>query len=135
MRTLRLLGSCVLLVLVTGCAAASSSSLGATASNRSLASPVSSSPGMGPPQPAGPPGGCDAIQPNPWGFSFCGPGPRVTRGPQTFCSVFQCVPDFWKMKGYIVQCAGGEYSHAGGVPGACFFHGGVSHVVYSRGSA
>ncbi len=43
-----------------------------------------------------------------------------------FCSMHQCIPNFPNGNGYIVQCTDGEWSHSGGVSGACSYHGGVS---------
>jgi hypothetical protein len=35
-----------------------------------------------------------------------------------------CIPNFPDGHGTVVQCADGEYSHAGGLSGACSHHGG-----------
>lgn len=41
-----------------------------------------------------------------------------------FCSAHKCIPNFPNGNGYIVQCADGEWSHSGGLSGACSDHGG-----------
>jgi hypothetical protein len=41
-----------------------------------------------------------------------------------FCSTHSCIPSFDEGNGYIVQCADGEWSHSGGLSGACSYHGG-----------
>ncbi len=43
-----------------------------------------------------------------------------------FCSTHQCIENFPNGNGYIVQCADGEWSHSGGLSGACSDHGGES---------
>lgn len=50
-----------------------------------------------------------------------------------FCSYFRCVTTFWKdTNGYVVECENGEYSHSGGVSGACSRDGGVAAAVYQH---
>lgn len=44
---------------------------------------------------------------------------------QDFCATHQCIPSFDSGHGSIVQCADGNWSHSGGLPGACSHHGGV----------
>ena len=41
-----------------------------------------------------------------------------------FCSRHQCIENFPNGNGSIVQCADGEWSHSGGLSGACSDHGG-----------
>ena len=41
-----------------------------------------------------------------------------------FCSTHTCIENFPNGNGYIVQCADGEWSHSGGLSGACSDHGG-----------
>jgi hypothetical protein len=41
-----------------------------------------------------------------------------------FCLTHACVANFWRGTGSIVQCADGFWSHSGGLPGACSYHGG-----------
>jgi hypothetical protein len=43
-----------------------------------------------------------------------------------FCTTHTCIPNFPNGNGYIVQCQDGEWSHSGGLPGACSDHGGES---------
>jgi hypothetical protein len=42
-----------------------------------------------------------------------------------FCSTHDCIPNFDEGTGSTVQCADGTWSHSGGRPGACSWHGGV----------
>jgi hypothetical protein len=42
----------------------------------------------------------------------------------SFCATHQCIASFAAGRGSIVQCADGEYSHSGGLPGVCSHHGG-----------
>jgi hypothetical protein len=44
--------------------------------------------------------------------------------PASFCKTHRCIPNFWQGHGYVVQCVDGEWSHSGGLPGACSDHGG-----------
>jgi hypothetical protein len=41
-----------------------------------------------------------------------------------FCRTHQCIKNFPNGNGYIVQCQDGEWSHSGGVSGACSDHRG-----------
>jgi hypothetical protein len=52
--------------------------------------------------------------------------PPAPSGVSDFCSAHTCIPNFYNGDGYIVQCQDGEWSHSGGEPGACSYHGGVS---------
>jgi hypothetical protein len=68
---------------------------------------------------------------NPWGYNFCG-GNLIYSPPSNFCSVFNCIPNFWKSTtGYVDQCNDGTYSHSGGRQGACSYHGGEKRPLYS----
>jgi hypothetical protein len=51
-------------------------------------------------------------------------GHETSRTP-TFCDIHDCIPSFYEGHGSIVQCADGEWSHSGGIQGACSYHGGV----------
>lgn len=42
-----------------------------------------------------------------------------------FCSAHDCIPNFDEGTGSTVQCADGTWSHSGGRPGVCSWHGGV----------
>jgi hypothetical protein len=67
--------------------------------------------------------------PNPWGYNLCGHGSRIHTPAATVCSYFACAHGFQHGKGYMVECADGEYAMTGG--GAkCAAHGGVAAVVY-----
>jgi hypothetical protein len=69
---------------------------------------------------------------NPWGYDF-NPGNLIYAPPSTFCAYFSCVSTFWKdTNGYVVECANGEYSHSGGVSGACSRDGGIAATLYSH---
>lgn len=69
---------------------------------------------------------------NPWGYNFV-PGNEITNPPATFCSYFSCVTTFWtKINGYVAECGNGEYTHSGGVSGACSRDGGVAQALYSH---
>jgi hypothetical protein len=46
-------------------------------------------------------------------------------GDAQFCSEHHCEGDFTGEDGTVVECGDGDYSHAGGISGACSFHGGV----------
>jgi hypothetical protein len=41
-----------------------------------------------------------------------------------FCSAHSCIANFPNGNGTIVQCSDGEWSHSGGLSGACSSHGG-----------
>jgi hypothetical protein len=43
-----------------------------------------------------------------------------------FCATHGCIENFPNGNGYIVQCADGNWSHSGGISGACSDHGGES---------
>jgi hypothetical protein len=49
----------------------------------------------------------------------------------SFCETHPCIDNFDEGTGYIVQCADGMWSHSGGRPGACSYHGGESGNAYS----
>lgn len=42
-----------------------------------------------------------------------------------FCATHDCIPSYDEGTGSQVQCADGTWSHSGGRPGACSWHGGV----------
>lgn len=48
----------------------------------------------------------------------------------SFCSTHACIDSFDSGSGYIVQCEDGEWSHSGGRPGACSYHGGETGRTY-----
>jgi hypothetical protein len=55
-----------------------------------------------------------------------GPGSYSHAGDTQFCSTGShvCIPNFPNGNGYVVQCVDGEWSHSGGLSGACSDHGG-----------
>jgi hypothetical protein len=72
-----------------------------------------------------------------WGGSVLGGGGSLGDGGSTsgsssgysdnssgFCTTHTCIGNFNQGNGYIVRCADGTYSHSGGEPGACSWHGG-----------
>lgn len=69
--------------------------------------------------------------PNPFGYNFCGRGGYINSPAGTVCSYFDCIANFYKGVGYMVECNDGTYSMSGGRRGACSDHGGVSRPVYS----
>ncbi len=69
---------------------------------------------------------------NPWGYNFT-PGNLIYSPNAAFCSYFTCVSTFWtKTNGYVAECGNGEYTHSGGVSGACSRDGGVLRALYSH---
>jgi hypothetical protein len=70
---------------------------------------------------------------NPWGYNFClGGGNVITAPPSNFCSYFPCIPSFWiYTNGYVEECQDGMYSHSGGQPGSCSYHGGNWRALLS----
>jgi hypothetical protein len=82
-----------------------------------------------PPPPAPPAFNYCGAPANPWHYNFCG-GSVITAVPSSFCSYFPCIPSFWQStKGYAEECVDGKYSHSGGRPGACSYHGGELRPV------
>lgn len=53
-----------------------------------------------------------------------GPGSFSHATDAQFCSTHSCIENFPNGNGSIVQCADGEWSHSGGLSGACSDHGG-----------
>ena|SRR5947209_8738595 len=43
-------------------------------------------------------------------------------GGCSFCHSHDCIGDFNNVRGYIVQCGDGSWSHSGGLQGACSHH-------------
>lgn len=69
---------------------------------------------------------------NPWGYDF-NPGSLIYNPNSGFCGYFSCVSTFWTAtSGYVVECANNEYSHSGGVRGACSRDGGVEATLYQH---
>ncbi|WP_433129865.1 hypothetical protein ACQPWW_05820 [Micromonospora sp. CA-240977] len=65
---------------------------------------------------------------NPLGYGFCG-GTRIRRPAAEVCDWFDCVPQFWAGRGYLVQCRDGSVSLAGGSAKACAAHRGVRRTI------
>jgi hypothetical protein len=45
-------------------------------------------------------------------------------GDAKFCEEHHCIGEFDSEDGTVVECSDGTFSHAGGIPGACSYHGG-----------
>ncbi len=54
------------------------------------------------------------------------PGSSSHATDDLFCSTHSCIENFANGNGTIVQCQDGEWSHSGGLSGACSDHGGES---------
>ncbi|MEV5763575.1 hypothetical protein AB0L34_03210 [Micromonospora sp. NPDC052213] len=67
---------------------------------------------------------------NPMGYDFCG-GNRIRKPAVGICDWFDCVPEFWAGRGYLVQCRDGSVSLTGGRRDACAEHDGVRRTVWS----
>ncbi|MET8257139.1 hypothetical protein [Micromonospora sp. NPDC005205] len=65
---------------------------------------------------------------NPLGYDFCG-GTRIRKPAVEVCDWFDCVPQFWAGRGYLVQCRDGSVSLAGGRSNACAGHQGVRRTI------
>ncbi|MGW5557255.1 hypothetical protein ACWER9_08545 [Micromonospora sp. NPDC003944] len=65
---------------------------------------------------------------NPLGYDFCG-GTRIRKPAAEVCDWFDCVPEFWAGRGYLVQCRDGSVSLTGGRSRACAEHEGVRRTV------
>ncbi|MEU5912900.1 hypothetical protein [Micromonospora sp. NPDC047527] len=65
---------------------------------------------------------------NPLGYDFCG-GTRIRRPAAEVCDWFECVPQFWAGRGYLVQCRDGSVSLTGGRSDACAEHRGVRRTI------
>ncbi|MEO3770135.1 hypothetical protein [Micromonospora sp. B9E7] len=65
---------------------------------------------------------------NPLGYDFCG-GTRIRKPAAEVCDWFDCVPQFWSGRGYLVQCRDGSVSLTGGRSNACTEHRGVRQTV------
>jgi hypothetical protein len=83
------------------------------------------------PQPYQPGSNLCGAPPNPWNYTYCG-GLRIQSPPTNLCSVFDCIPTFWRQThGYVLQCTDGLLSHSGGIRGSCSGHGGNSRPLYA----
>ncbi|MFC4020374.1 hypothetical protein ACFOW4_20860 [Micromonospora sp. GCM10011542] len=66
---------------------------------------------------------------NPLGYDYCG-GTRIRRPAAEVCDWFDCAPQFWAGRGYLVQCRDGAVSLTGGRSNACNGHQGVRRTVW-----
>jgi hypothetical protein len=60
------------------------------------------------------------------GKSVEGPGSTSHATDAEFCSTHACIPYFPYGRGRIVECRDDQWSHSGGISGACSYHGGVA---------
>lgn len=75
---------------------------------------------------------CQGINGNPWCYNFT-PGSLIYNPASAFCSYFSCVSTFWvDTRGYVAECYNGEYTHSGGISGACSRDGGIERALYSH---
>ena len=51
--------------------------------------------------------------------------------PGDFCVYFGCIGSFGNSAGYVMQCADGLFSTAGGIRGSCSGHGGNARALYA----
>ncbi|QDY06713.1 hypothetical protein FJK98_05600 [Micromonospora sp. HM134] len=66
---------------------------------------------------------------NPMGYDYCG-GEPVRKPDHRVCDWFDCVPQFWAGRGYLVLCRDGAVSLTGGRPKPCAGHDGVRRTVH-----
>ena len=52
-----------------------------------------------------------------------------------FCESHRCIPNFPNGHGEVVECSDGQWSHSGGISGACVDHGGVNGGQSSKGES
>jgi hypothetical protein len=55
-----------------------------------------------------------------------GPGSLSHAEDAQFCETHHCIANFDNGHGEVVECSDGEWSHSGGISGACSDHGGVA---------
>jgi hypothetical protein len=77
-----------------------------------------------PPSPTPAPAPAPLSTPAPAAPAAEGPGSLSHTGDAAFCSTHACIASFSDGHGTVVQCADGEWSHSGGLSGACSDHGG-----------
>lgn len=63
-----------------------------------------------------------------------GPGSLSHAEDAQFCASHECIANFPNGHGEVVECGDGEWSHSGGISGACSDHGGVKGVQERSGS-
>lgn len=67
--------------------------------------------------------------PNPDGYNFCGRGGLVYLPAANVCRYFDCIRNFSKGTGYMVECRDVVYSMSGGRSGVCASRGGQWRAV------
>lgn len=68
---------------------------------------------------------------NPFGYTLCPTGQLIYAPPSSFCSYFDCIPNFPNGTGYVVECNDSMFSHSGGRQGACSYHDGEQRPLYA----
>lgn len=63
-----------------------------------------------------------------------GPGSLSHAEDEQFCSSHHCIANFPNGHGEVVECSDGQWSHSGGISGACADHGGVKGGGESSGN-
>jgi hypothetical protein len=79
-----------------------------------------------PPPPSAPPSTTTNPGNSSNGTTVEGPGSTSHATDAQFCTTHTCIPNFPNGNGTIVQCVDSEWSHSGGLSGACSDHGGES---------
>jgi hypothetical protein len=79
--------------------------------------------------------GCHTPVPTPPAPPAEAPGSYSHATDSQFCSSHACIPNFPNGNGYIIQCVDGEWSHSGGLSGACSDHGGEADSLAVHWSA
>ncbi len=94
--------------------------------------PIPPTPTPVPTQPPAP--ACSGTQVDGTCYSTDPAGGSLVYSPAAdFCDYVACVSTFWvDTRGYVVECNNGEYSHSGGISGACSRDGGVAAAVYQH---
>lgn len=71
---------------------------------------------------------------NPWGYTLneSPHGTRIYDTPRGFCNIFNCVHNFDRAQGYVVECGDGKFSATGGLRNACMGHRGVRATLYAH---
>ena len=113
----KLIGALAVGLALAGCAGSSSTSTGTgtgTGTQSTSSNPTGTGTGTGP---------STGTSPTP---AVEGPGSSSHATDAQFCSTHSCIPSFPNGNGTIVQCADSEWSHSGGLSGACSDHGGES---------
>jgi hypothetical protein len=68
---------------------------------------------------------------NPWDYTLVNTGHILYQPNAAVCDYLTCIASFWDhTNGYVDECQDGEFSHSGGIQGACSHHGGENQPVY-----